>query len=250
MARISLIRPVKSAFRHGPLGRTIRAIQGKRAEPLPRFSGVRVFSKSSLRAVRKDGRQFLKDLPVKRWIYDYRGKKEPFTVSNPVDWMNMNEWERNDAMKEEIRKTLHRAYRSRLGYATTTINGEKVMVIKGTKGNPFAWAQNVADMHTHQIPLNLEALKANVAARYEKPDVVLGHSRGAAVAARMRYGKRSGKTKYVGLDGAMILTRGRERNMRNISQDHVADRLLGMYGRNNSYIPYKKKQDKFHFVTG
>lgn len=193
-----------------------------------------------------DIRDFIRDrleeeikASIKIGDYDSTGTANPY---NDLDLDTYLEPE----FKEHARVGFARASQSGLGYHVEIVNGKKIMYVRGTRPNVYDWGKNVGDLLPGRIPGAVEAAKLDLAAKIIKPDLVVGHSRGGHVIARMKYGKANGRTTYVGFDAAQRLSRGSERNLLNIAQDQPFDRFIGRGGKNNVYLPYDYAGGNFH----
>lgn len=140
------------------------------------------------------------------------------------------------------------AYSSKHGFVMKNINGRQVMFVRGTRPRLTDWGSNVLDSLPGRIPGYIESRKYDLAARLFKPDIVVGHSRGGYNISRMKYNKQNNKTKYVGFDSAMRLSKGSERNMLNFAQNQPFDKWLGRGGQNNFYYDYDQNRSKFHSI--
>lgn len=150
--------------------------------------------------------------------------------------------------RPEFNLAFRDAYKSKSGFVIRWIGGKEYMIIRGTRPRMRRdWAANVADMLPGRVPGYLQSKQYNLAAKLYKPDVVLGHSRGGYLAARMSYNKANNKTKYVGFDAAMRLTKGsRERNLLNLAQNQPIDKWLGRGGKHNVYAKWRPWRTRFH----
>lgn len=151
---------------------------------------------------------------------------------------------------KRIKANLAAADKSKYRVKIQWIDGKSYMFIPGTRPTHLSdWAKNFADWKLPgRVPGYIESKYYDSIARIYKPDVVIGHSRGAYIASRMKYGKGNNNVRYVGVDGAMRLSKKDERNMFNIAYKEPIDKWLGRGGKNNYYVPYKWWKDSFHKV--
>lgn len=137
------------------------------------------------------------------------------------------------------------AYNTKKGYEIGFVNGEKIMYVSGSR-NIFDWTFNAIDgvlPHKAQVFSNRTAKNLDRIAKKEKVDLVVGHSRGAHLVSKMH-----GPYEKLGLDGAMMLARKKDKNMMNISQKQVLDRFIGMGGKRNRYRKVRKWKNA-HFIS-
>ena len=137
-----------------------------------------------------------------------------------------------------------RAYLNKRGYAIGTINGEKVMVVSGSR-NVYDWVFNITDTVTPAKlqPSRITSKRLSKIAKDNGVDVVVGHSRGAKLVSDM-----DGDFKKLGLDGAMMLARRGRKDMMNVSQGQPFDRLIAAGGKRNHFVR-TKRVGKVHYVS-
>jgi len=154
---------------------------------------------------------------------------------NPYYRYGQRELFREDDYKAPwIEQGFKAAYKSRRPYYIQNIDGNNVMFIPGTRHLSFDWPKNVRDLTPFKSFRRGRVRALDQAVARHNVKLVLGHSRGGALAADMRYGKRSGNTRYAAYDGALSIARKSGKGILNVQQKgNVFDRAIGISGRNN-----------------
>lgn len=138
------------------------------------------------------------------------------------------------------------AYLSKRGYSIGYVHGKKVLYVSGSR-NFTDWVFNAADdiipARFHHVS-NTTAKKLTRIAKREGVDVVVGHSRGAMLVAKMDIPDN----KKLGLDGALRLAPANRRDMMNLYQDQLLDKFISRRGTNKK--KYKLGNPwRYHFIT-
>lgn len=138
------------------------------------------------------------------------------------------------------------AYKSKRGYALGVVNGKKVMYVSGSR-NITDWAFNVIDdilPSKRQYFSNHTAKRLTAIAKKNNIDVVVGHSRGGMLVAKMDIPNH----KKLSLDGAMRLAPTNRRNVMNLYQKQALDKFISRRGTNRK--GYKMNRWKnYHFIS-
>lgn len=122
----------------------------------------------------------------------------------------------------------------------------KVMVVAGSR-NILDWISNVRDVY---VPGKLKfrqrifAARMMKAYRKHKPDLVVGHSRGGAIVAKMSIPL----DQKLGIDAAMLIADRGKKKMMNLYQRQLLDFIISRTGRNRKSYR-KSKRDHYHFIT-
>ena len=120
------------------------------------------------------------------------------------------------------------------------------MVVAGSR-NIMDWISNIRDVY---VPAKLKFRQRIAAKRMMKaygalkPDVVVGHSRGGAIVAKMSIPQKQ----KLGIDAAMLIADRGKKKMMNLYQKQLLDYIISRTGRNRK--GYRKgKRDDYHFIT-
>ena len=144
---------------------------------------------------------------------------------------------------------LQASYKAKPGYAVGRIGPKKktkVMVVAGSR-NIMDWISNFRDVY---VPAKLKfrqrisARRMMKAYRELRPDVVVGHSRGGAIVAKMDIPQ----DQKLGIDAAMLIADRGRKKMMNLYQKQLLDFIISRTGRNRK--GYRKtRNDQYHFLT-
>lgn len=173
-------------------------------------------------------------------------KKAKFDVNAAISKRDYDAVLKNFVRTDQLNHLQDEAYASKRGYSIGYVNGKKVMYVSGSR-NVTDWVFNVADnfipASRHRVS-NKTSQNLTKIARDEKVDVVVGHSRGGMLVAKMDIDN----SKKLSLDGAMRLAPKNRRNVMNLYQKQVLDRVINRGGKNSK--AYRVKRVKtVHFIS-
>ena len=195
---------------------------------------------------------------AKNWRYHRRTRRAPKYRRPPSEYTTA-------IRRPGFSDFANDAYAADRGYAirTNPYTGRNEMFVAGSR-NRNDWLANLAETAYYNapkiLPWHLRPI-ARIAinqlptpfgyrrryahdleqiARDNDVQTIYGHSRGAGIVSDIQ-----GPFDRVGLDGAMIIAKDRNRDMFNIAaQGQMPDQILASAGRNNTYIP----TSRFHKV--
>lgn len=190
-------------------------------------------------------------------------KRSKFISSNPQGAKFMSQVQRLDINKQIGNKQYDtvlntfvrtdgmdylqdKAYARKEGYAIGYVNGKKVMYVSGSR-NIVDWIFNAADDFIpaeHHYASNRTAARLTRIAKRENVDVVVGHSRGGMLVAKMDIPNN----KKLALDGAIRLAPKDKRGIMNLYQKQPLDKFISRRGGNRK--GYKMKRlSTAHFIS-
>jgi hypothetical protein len=147
----------------------------------------------------------------------------------------------------DMNKLQDTAYRSKRGFAIGTVNNtDRVLFVSGSR-NLTDWVFNAADdmlPSKLQFVSNRTAANLTALAKKFKADVVVGHSRGGALVAKMNLPNFM----KLGLDAAIRLAPKDRRDMMNLYQDQLLDKFIAKRGTNSKKYKLNSLGD-YHFLS-
>lgn len=148
---------------------------------------------------------------------------------------------------KEFNRLQDRAYRNVCGVSFGVVEGQRVMFVCGSR-NIIDWFFNFIDAYIiHdklEVVSNYTAYKLTRQYRRDMPDIVVGHSRGAALVGKMDVPMH----RKMGVDGAMIITPKHSKEMINLHQDILLDNVIAMTGKNNKSFQLHNWRN-YHFLS-
>lgn len=152
----------------------------------------------------------------------------------------------NFARSSDMDYLQDRAYARSEGYAIGMVNGKKVMFVSGSR-NMTDWVFNALDdplpAKAH-IVSNRTSKRLTQIAKRENVDLVVGHSRGGMLVAKMDIPN----SRKLALDGAIRLAPKNKRNIMNLYQKQPLDKFIAARGTNKKGYRMKRL-GRAHFIS-
>lgn len=146
----------------------------------------------------------------------------------------------------EFNELQDRGYRNCKGVSYGIVKGLRVMFVSGSR-NAIDWLFNLVDAYVLteiQAVSNFTAYKLTKQYRRDLPDLVVGHSRGSALVAKMDIPEN----RKLSVDGAMVLSPWHATDMMNLYQKTFLDRFLSRGGTNQMGF-HVKDYNNYHFIS-